>query len=1027
MSVLLVHLSDVHFSNKSADFIGRAGKLADAALSQIMSLDDIHIIVSGDLANWGLKDEFELGKAFLESLVCRLKEKSGITPRILLCAGNHDCNFTADQSVRDALIHSSRINPKIITQSIAGVFSEVLNDFRELQKKLEPNVSDVDVWHSRVEIDGEHPIRYILFNSSVMSVKKEDPGKLYMPVPPTEDLNFSRRTVYVMHHPYGWFQPDNARELAQHAAVSADLFLMGHEHVLWAQTSTEIYDDASITYLKGHVLHSLEQPKESAFQTIEIDVEKGFLPRSYKWSGDRYESWHERSLTDYLAWPKKNGVRKLSLTPEAYGDLIDAGANFTHRNKEKVTLPDIFVWPAIKEAGAEKDVSGADKVSLEKNSESLTDVSSFAPIVVVRGGEQYGKTALAKMLALGLARKGLYPLLISASKVSSWRERSLNERIGKVAEFTYGERYSTEYMQLDASQRILIIDDFDLSQVEKGYFEGLRALRAHFGHIFLLLDSYPGLEVALNEFLRDECFVNSEIYDILPCNYHRRLEIIEKWLLVGAADMSRDILKTTAVKLSKIVDETLGRNLIPSVPVFVLIVLQRAELAQDLNTVVKSGSQGFLYESLIQQALSARVKAFDVVASLTYLTSFAKLLEVRGADSVQQSDFDAFHVDHCRRYKLTGSLAHVQSQMVVADILDDRGDVVRFRYPFHYYYFVARRLSQVESWADLEPEIDRLVAAIHTERNANILLFLAHLGRNPRIAEKILVRANGMFEGYAEADLFAKLEALEKYGPGEVRSILYQGDRSLEIVEYQRDLEDADNARRELTAAAEERLRDRLDDALAMNAAFKTLQVLGQVLRNHAGEIEGDDKERIARTCVGLGLRVLGFVNETASKHGNELIIFRAAQLRSENPGISELDVAEEMQRYIPAFMANTTVGALLGIANAIGSENLAITIDEVLSGSNTKHTLRLATKLEHFSDFPKDEILKYEAEVLRGAGFLPNAVFRRFLIRRFYLFPVREELKRAVLDRFNIKALPFAALEQRKAVRSIQSKGGAN
>lgn len=1019
MSVLLIHLSDIHFSEKSADFIGRAKKLADAALSRIMQIEDIHIIVSGDIANWGLKEEFDLGKVFLEKLALSLNERSGIKPRILLAAGNHDCNFTGDQSVREALLQSARLSPTMITPPISKVFAEVLADFFELQRYFEPAANQQDVWRATVDVDGKHPIRYVLFNSSVMSVKKEEPGKLYLPVPPAEDLNFSRRTVYVMHHPYGWFQQDNARELAQHAAVSADLFLMGHEHVLWAQTSKEIYEDASITYLKGHVLHSLSQPMESAFQAIEFDVDKGFFPRAYKWSGECYEPWLEKSVADILPWPTQNGVRKLALSTSAYGEWTSAGANFTHRNKDKITLQDIFVWPAIKDTGPESDASGSGRALLERSAEKLTEVGVVAPIVVVRGGEQYGKTALAKMLALSLSRKGLYPILINASRVSSWRERSLNERVEKIAGFTYGERNRTDYMQLDASQRILIIDDFDLSQVEKGYFDGLRALRQHFGHIFLMLDSYPGLEVALNEFLRDECFVESEIYDILPCDYRRRLEIIERWLLVGSSDISQEMLRITAAKLSKIVDETLGRNLIPSVPVFVLLVLQRAEFTQDLNTVVKSGSHGFLYESLIQQALSAKVRAFDVVGSLTYLTAFARLLEARGADSVTQAEFDAFHVEHCKRYALNASLTQVQSQMVAADILADNGGSVHFRYPFHYYYFVARHLSQVENWFQLEPEIDKLVLAIHTERNANILLFLAHLGRNPKVAEKIISRANGMFANYAEADLFAEIEALEKYDSSKVRSILFEGSRPQQLIEYQRDQSEADEARRELTEAAEARLRDRLEDALAMNAAYKTLQVLGQVLRNHAGEIEREEKERIARTCVGLGLRVLGFVNDTVAKQGDVLISFRAAQVRFEHPNISEMEVAEEMQRYLPFFMANTTVGALLGIANAIGSENLSMTIDSVLLHSDTGRMLRLATQLEHFSDFPKEEILRYESDTLRGAGFLPNAVFRRFLIRRFYLFPVREELKRAVLDRFQIKALPFAALEQHKSSRT--------
>ncbi|KOB11687.1 hypothetical protein AE928_06305, partial [Xanthomonas arboricola] len=207
----------------------------------------------------------------------------------------------------------------------------------------------------------------------------------------------------------------------------------------------------------------------------------------------------------------------------------------------------------------------------------------------------------------------------------------------------YGKSCRDDYRQLDASRKVLIIDDFDLSQVTKGYFEGLRALKSHFGKIILFLDSYPGLEVALNEFLLDESFVDSEVFDILDASPGNRLSLIEKWIAIGAQDPDQEEQKVMAAKLSKVVDETLGRNLIPTSPVFILIVLQRAESAQDLDTVVKSGSQGFLYESLIVQALSTKVKAASVVTCLAYLSQFAHELMVLKLDAMPQVKFEAFH------------------------------------------------------------------------------------------------------------------------------------------------------------------------------------------------------------------------------------------------------------------------------------------------------------------------------------------------------------------------------------------------
>lgn len=1017
MSLLIVQLSDIHLSESNRHIMDRAEKIVDAALSPTCLFEAVHIVISGDLANWGLPNEFELGRSFIQTISDSVSQRCNVVPEIVVCAGNHDCHFSSDESLRDVAIDRVRANSTAISPRITEELASVLSAFYEFQRSVMPGVTQVDPWHATVAFSTPIPVKYVLLNSAVTSKKKEEIGKLYVRVPSESSPSDGSRTIYVAHHPFNWLLPDNGRELAQHASSSADLFLMGHEHVLGAHAVQDLYEETSTIYLRGHVLQDAEANENSAFQTIQVDADRGCMLRSYLWRNSRYEPWVERTRGSYTAWPEAGGRSKLAISSEGYKALTSPGANFTHRNKDVITLPDIFVWPQIRIVNPEKEVRAAAADALEINAEDLLDAKSSAPVVVIKGSEQMGKSALAKMLALNLSRRGLHPLLLTASNVSSWREKSLNDRIDKAVDELYGPKGRVEYRLLKPSQKVLLIDDFDLSQVTKGYFDGLRALRQHFSKIYLMLDSHPGLEVALNEFLNDESFLDSSIFEMLPSNYHHRLELIEKWLRIGNGEQADEEVRLTAARLSKVVDETLGRNLIPALPVFVLIVLQRAELSQDLNTVVKGGSQGFLYESLIHQALSAKVRVCSVVTSLTYLTSLASALRASGVDSLSQSDFEAFHVAHCKRFALDISVSKLQGQCVDAGILDATAELVRFKYPFHYYYFVARTLSQIKEWSELEPQIDGLIHSIHTERSANVLLFLAHIGRDARIAGKILEHADGMFSGYAgrEADLFAKLPILQKYGQPEIRAIIFEGRRDAQLMELERDDLSAEHAQRELAQVAEERLKDRLEDALAMNAAFKTLQVLGQVLRNHAGEIEREEKSEIARSCVSLGLRVLGFLYEMSDAHGQEMISFRGAQIRVEKPNLSDPEIAEELERYLPSFLSNITVGTLMKVANAIGAEDLRPTLDDVLGASRTHELLKLVVQLEHFAEFPKREILDFEADVLTDGGFLPNAIFRRFIVRRFYLFPIRDELKRDVLERFKIKALPFKFLEQRQ------------
>jgi hypothetical protein len=1014
VSTLILHLSDFHFNSANASLALRSRQLVAAALSRVERVSDVHIVASGDLANRGENSEFDLAHDFLSSVSNEFERSISVSPEIMICAGNHDCDFTVDQSLRNLVLKGIG-SDGAISNSVAQALSTPLEGFFALQSRLNPRVERINPWCSRVATNGAVPVEYFLINSSVCSTVRESPGKLIVPTNSIPEPSTGGRVVFVMHHPLNWLDHENARALAQLAATNADLFLMGHEHELVGQLSTDLYTGNGVAVMKGHVLFHSSGSEDSGFHVVHLDPDMGFITYAYRWSDTKYEPWEQKSTPDYSPWCTGNGNGKLALSLKVMQTLDSVGANFTHRKKDHLTLQDLFVWPALKPVGANGSSNlgeGVDGISAEL---LLDDPELASEVVVIRGEEQFGKSALARVLALSTWKRGFYPLLLSASKVASWRERSLHERIEVLASEFYGSRSRSDYLQLERSQRVLFIDEFDLAQVEKGYVDGLKVLSQFFGRIYVFVDEYPGVQVALSDFLANPSIRVGKVFQLLPCDLDRRIQIIERWLQVGDHDADLHQLKVTAARLSKVVDETLGRNLIPSVPIFVLIILQRAELARDLDTVVKSGSHGFLYESLILHALSNKVSQMGVGAALTYLTSFARLLDSASASFVTQTQFERFHVDHCTHFDLDVSVYALQRQLIDAEILSGHGSEVSFKYPFHFYYFTARSLAQIEDWSELESRIDYLVDAIHTERNANILLFLAHLGRNPKVADKIIGRAERMFDDYGEADLFSRIGVFEKFDASSVRSIIYEGKRSEVIGEREVDSRNVEAAALELKEMADAKLSKKLNDALSLNAAFKTLQVLGQVLRNHGGEIPAGEKIRIARACISLGLRMLGFVFVIVEEDGHEMIKHRIAKLESENRSISPTEVQEKVGTYLTSLLADVSVGAILGIANAIGSEELSITIEKALSGSPSGAFLRLITELEHFSEFPESAILQFERDQLASADILPNIVFRRFLVRRFYLFPVREELRRNVLQRFKITPLPFAFRGQRR------------
>lgn len=1029
MSSLLIHITDAHIVASDDVVRNRAKVIAAAAASEVMSVEAIHLVFSGDMVQSGRVDEYNVLSAFVGSLVYELRRIRDVPIHYINAPGNHDCDFTGDQSVREMVLRSALIDPDSVTMGVGDALRTPQLHYIEYASRHTASGPERPTASCETfRIDGAISIRYVVFNSALFSRRDEQQGKLYVQIPRKEAVPAdSDRVVCVMHHPLGWLMPDNAREMAQFASSVGDLFLFGHEHEHAGHQIRELYSNASVAYLHGHLLNSYKEPGNSGFQTIEVDRALGFRVRSYKLDGSSYRHANDAG---FAAWPSSNRVRGLGFTDEFYGWLIEPGANFTHRKKVQITLSDIYVWPELKRAtqGKPSEPRVLMMAAADSHDDLVDNFSALPPVTVIKGGEQAGKTSLAKQLCLERNKRANYALYVNGESIASWEPAKLASKLDGIIEHEYGRRSLDEYKQVPAEQKLLVIDNFDLQRMTEGGLRGLKALKTSYGKVVLMVEEFPGLDIALNEFLRDEDFVDSEIYELLPLGYGKRQELIEAWLSIGAEpDADRHDLGILAARMARIVDETLGRNFIPAIPLFVIIILQRSELEQDLKTVVKSGAHGFLYELLINQALSTHVKMCGLDTSVVYLSHLAYQMFRDGNDDVSESQFEAIHVAYTNRFELDLPVTRLFAQMELAGVLVSEGGRTRFKFPYHFYYFLAKELGRLP-WAELEPIVVNLAEVIHTEYAANVLLFLAHFSRNPAIASILLDVAGRTLKDYPELDVFEHGAKFASYSVPQIRQVLIDANDKVRNKLFDDGACDerlSDEAQREVERVAEERLRGKLDDALAMNKAFKTLQVLGQLLRNMAGSIPRDEKRAIARACVDLGLRVLGFLSNLVEENSEELIAFRALQLRVENTRTkkdgttyvtkSDAEIAELLSPYLSNMFANLTMGTFVKISNAIGSEELTPTLSAVLSETKTDQLLLLATELEHFAEFPEANVRRFKQGKIEGKHVLPYSILRRFVVRRFHLFPARKELKEGIARDFALKTQPFRALQLSK------------
>jgi hypothetical protein len=197
--------------------------------------------------------------------------------------------------------------------------------------------------------------------------------------------------------------------------------------------------------------------------------------------------------------------------------------------------------------------------------------------------------------------------------------------------------------------------------------------------------------------------------------------------------------------------------------------------------------------------------------------------------------------------------------------------------------------------------------------------------------------------------------------------------------------EQLDEYDRKLPASPDEakkiRYSDDLDDALKIEIAVNSLDLLGQILRNFPGSLQAGAKVEIAKCTYLLGLRmtaaILDFISKGVAQYREEFssalepkIIGLEAPDPSKDSSESKDVTASIEERMVKLrqtvddlFLLLTRLavaGSITKISASVGSPELEQTYSDVLAtlpDSNAIHLIDLALQLAHAPGFPESKI----------------------------------------------------------------------
>jgi hypothetical protein len=1023
MKLLILNLSDIHIRSENDPVLSRRACIAHALRSlETTDVNALVCLICGDTVFSGTEEQFDIALDYYANLKTELeKELTPLKVHYVMVPGNHDCDFSETTAVRESVLRSiSEKNSLLQDRSLLDVCLEPLKRFFDFQKAVvdlpfehERDTAPGIVWEHNLLV-GSKSARFVCCNTALMSTLHEKAGQLHFPISfLPEDRSDDAVVISVFHHPVNWLDPNCSRAFRKRVEAISDMVITGHEHVVESRKTTSTQGDA--TYYECGALQENHDPTASEFSVLILNLEtKQRLQILFRWEDTRYLPLNGENPEQLYLWQgfSQNSyrIRKSFRVLPDFGEwLNDTEVGLQHRVRGHLTLDDVYVYPDLRRV---KQVGETGREVVK--SRFVADLPLEKPSLFILGDDESGKTALAKRFFSHLRSKGDVPVYIDFGK-EKLSSKTCVADIESAFLRCYDASALDSYRQLEKGRRVVIIDNYHKGRLEpKRRHALLEAVRNHSYRVIIFAHDaavtfYDLSETSLTE--RPFAF-----YSILPFSISQQNKVIEKWLLLSEdADSDTAPFVANLERLRAFMKTIFGKNYVNPYPPYLLAILQANESGTDLD--LKANTHGYFYELFIRNLIAKHSKSSISMGILTaYLAQVAYRMYSCGSRQISSAEFRKLHIQLQEEFEVIPDFNGLADQLVAMQLLQKKNDCFRFKQSFIYYYFLAMFLHQNidrEPYASGVREVIRTLSCqLYKEESASTLLFLCHLSHDIRILEGLLAVCDAQFPDASAARLEQDVQfvnclrgtidsisipdvPLAERRAHEIEREELQRDEEIEYEEQnQRDLESGDT------------ILGRL------NASIKTIQILGQFLKNFPATLRKDEKDKIIDSASRLAARILGDCFGRLAENQSQAVKEMITLISRNRPGLSQEKLRDKAINALVVLSELAALGIITRLANSLGAVELAATFERYFESSQGTfgELTHFSIKLEHNEAFPEaflDNLCRDKASnpfVMR--------VIQCLVIRRSLIFPIEYDLKQKLAQKLNLKYFSLSSTE---------------
>ncbi|ELC3158003.1 TIR domain-containing protein [Vibrio harveyi] len=689
------------------------------------------------------------------------------------------------------------------------------------------------------------------------------------------------------------------------------------------------------------------------------------------------------------------------LEPKFNKFLNSLGFTIQKNGIDSIQLLDLFVYPDLKKINNE-----IENTDVFVDSRNLIDAGDFKnKLQLFLGDEQSGKTSFSKVIYLRAVSNGLTPVYLKGSEIKKANE------LTKLIDKAFKEQYQ-DSTYLKRSEVVLIIDGLTDSPLNQKFMKNLISNEvSKYSNVIIMSDTMLRMQDQLiNE------FKEYTVYELQSLGSKKKDELVDKWNVLGRDESwCVNEMQSQHDYLVQSIESVMMRNIVPSKPIFVLMILQILET--NASNDFSLTSYGHCYHSLIIDALQrVNIRNDQHSDYFNYLSELALYIYSQGKDEISGDEIPEFQKKYSENYLINSHDEFFGKILKSKIIVKDYNDNHKFQYKYLFYFFIAKSLSENEN---ILSHVESLCEKIHSEKHANILIFVTHHTKQRGVIDTIINRVSSIFPNQKTATLNSdELEFLSEF-TSQIPEMVIDNRKDVEE-ERKKLLEEKDELEKEALLAEQYEEKDEEEDIelvnqdlLDVNRSYRALEILGQIIRNRKGSLPKPLLNKLGKEAYTVGLRFLGYYLGVTQELKEE-IVQEIHRLISTKRSWDDKRIEQEARFYYWTFVYSMSLNVIRKTALSVGHKDLQVFYEEIANSINSEvaKLIEIQIDIEFTKKIPKKKLESLWKNL--GENIVTRRLLQDILVRHLHLNYVEHTDKNWISDNLEIPLLEQQRLQQK-------------